>query len=192
MTPLTRTDAGCDETTGSFEGERCNPVAARSRAAHNAAMTSTPATIRTVTAADYPQWRPLWDCYNAFYRRTGPTAVPEDVTLATWARFLDPAKPLYALVAEQAGRLVGLAHYLFHRSTTAHHPLCYLNDLLTAQAHRGQGIGQALIDAVAQAARVANAPRLYWHTHETNETAMRLYDRLAQKPGFVMYRMPLE
>jgi GNAT superfamily N-acetyltransferase len=151
-----------------------------------------PTTIRTVTAADYPQWRPLWDSYNTFYRRSGPTALPEDVTRTTWARFLDPTEPVHALVAEQAGALVGLAHYLFHRSTTAIHPVCYLNDLLTDEAVRGRGIGQALIEAVAQAARAANAPRLYWLTHDTNATAMRLYDRLAQKPGFVMYRIPLE
>jgi GNAT superfamily N-acetyltransferase len=157
--------------------------------AHNLPMMST--TIRPVTAADYRQWRPLWDSYNAFYRRSGPTALPEVVTQTTWARFLDPAEPVHAVVAEQTGRLVGLAHYLFHRSTTAVQPVCYLNDLLTEHAARGQGIGQALIEAVAEAARASGAPRLYWLTHDTNATAMKLYGRLAEKPGFVMYRMPL-
>ncbi|PJC95302.1 GNAT family N-acetyltransferase, partial [Janthinobacterium sp. BJB1] len=30
--------------------------------------------------------------------------------------------------------------------------------------------------------------RVYWQTHETNTTAMRLYDTIAQKSGFLVYR----
>ena len=95
---------------------------------------------------------------------------------------------MHALVAEDAGQLLGLAHYLFHRSTTMLGPSCYLQDLFTVAAARGKGVGKALIEGVAGQARAAGALRLYWQTHETNQTAMRLYDQVADRSGFVVYR----
>jgi GNAT superfamily N-acetyltransferase len=144
--------------------------------------------VRPAAPADLAQWRPLWDGYNAFYGRSGPTALAEDITRTTWARFFDAEEPVHALVAEHDGRLVGLVHYLFHRSTTLLGPTCYLQDLFTDAALRGQGVGRALIAAVNESARAAGAERVYWMTHETNTTAMKLYDQVAEKPGFVIYR----
>jgi GNAT superfamily N-acetyltransferase len=148
---------------------------------------STPA-IRPVTRADYDQWLTLWEGYNAFYKRTGPTAVSQEVTQTTWARFFDGYEPMHALVAESDGRLVGLVHYLFHRNTIMLGPVCYLQDLFTLETQRGKGVGRALIEAVYAEARRAGSPRVYWHTHETNQTAMRLYDQVAEHSGFVVYR----
>jgi GNAT superfamily N-acetyltransferase len=145
-------------------------------------------TIRPVAEEDYARWLPLWDGYNAFYGRSGPTALDPAVTRTTWGRFFDPDEPVHALVAEEGGALVGLAHYLYHRSTTAIGPNCYLQDLVTASAARGRGVGRALIEAVYAAARAAGSPRVYWQTHETNATAMRLYDQVAEKSGFLVYR----
>jgi GNAT superfamily N-acetyltransferase len=147
--------------------------------------------IRPIREADYDAWRPLWDGYNAFYGRAGATALPEDITAATWARFFDPAEPVHAFVAERDGRLVGLVHYLFHRSTTAIGLTCFLQDLFTDADARGGGVGRRLIEAVYDAARAAGGPRVYWQTHETNQTAMRLYDQVAQKSGFLVYRKDL-
>ena len=86
----------------------------------------------------------------------------------------------HPLVAERGGELLGLAHYLFHRSTTAIGPNCYMQDLFTVPAARGTGVGRALIARVAELARQAGAARLYWQTHETNATAMKLYDAVAR------------
>jgi len=147
--------------------------------------------IRPLLAGDLPRWRPLWDGYNAFYGRSGPTALPEMVTRTTWERFLDPSEPVHALVAESGAELLGLAHFLFHRSTTLIEPTAYLQDLFTTHAWRGRGVGRDLIEAVRDAARSAGAARLYWHTQAANATARRLYDRLADPPEFVVYRLPL-
>jgi GNAT superfamily N-acetyltransferase len=144
--------------------------------------------VRAVSRADFGQWLPLWLGYNTFYGRSGPTALPESVTHSTWERFFDAYEPMHALVAERDGRLLGLCHYLFHRSTTSIEPTCYLQDLFTAAEARGQGIGASLIDACAERARDAGATRLYWLTHETNETARRLYDQVATRSGFIVYR----
>jgi GNAT superfamily N-acetyltransferase len=145
-------------------------------------------TVRLIRRADYAAWRPLWDGYNAFYKRVGPTALAEDVTAMTWARFFDAYDPVHARVAEVDGRLLGLVHYLYHRSTTMLGPVCYLQDLFTAEAARGHGVGRALILAVYDDAQAANCQRVYWHTHETNLTAMKLYDQVADRPGAVVYR----
>ncbi|WP_375455548.1 GNAT family N-acetyltransferase [uncultured Methylobacterium sp.] len=147
--------------------------------------------IRPVVRADHAQWLPLWEGYNLFYARVGPAAIPPEVTQTTWNRFLDTDEPVHALVAERDGTLVGLTHYLYHRSTWAYAPSCYLEDLFTAPAARGQGVGRALIEGVCAQARRAGSPRVYWQTHETNATAMRLYDQVGERSGFVVYRKPL-
>ncbi|MBR0959436.1 GNAT family N-acetyltransferase [Bradyrhizobium japonicum] len=146
-------------------------------------------TIRAVTRQDYDQWLPLWDGYNAFYGRSGPTALAPEITRMTWQRLFDAYEPMHALVAEDCGgRLLGLTHYLFHRSTTAIEPSCYLQDLFTLEAARGKGVASALIHGVYERARLAGSPRVYWQTHETNLTAQRLYDKVAERSGFIVYR----
>ena len=145
-------------------------------------------TIRPARRDDYKQWLPLWLGYNAFYGRHGATALHEAITQATWFRFFDPNEPMHALVAEQDGKLVGIVHYLFHRTTLAIHPTCYLHDLFTDESLRGQGIGRKLIEAVYSAAKNAGAFRVYWLTHESNATARRLYDQVAENSGFIVYR----
>jgi GNAT superfamily N-acetyltransferase len=102
-----------------------------------------------VAATDFPQWAPLWEGYNTFYERK----LPDGITQATWARFLDESEPVHALVAEQDGQLLGLVHYLFHRATATIELSCYLSDLFTSEAARGKGIGCALIEAVYERAR---------------------------------------
>ncbi len=148
-------------------------------------------TVRPVARQDYDAWLPLWDGYNKFYGRFGPTALPIEVTRMTWARFFDAYEPVHALVAESEGKLVGLVHYLFHRSTTLIEPNCYLQDLFTDERTRGKGVGRALIEAVYERARLAGCSRVYWLTHTTNATARRLYDQVADNTGFIVYRKML-
>jgi GNAT superfamily N-acetyltransferase len=148
-------------------------------------------TVRAAVAGDFDAWLTLWDGYNAFYGRHGATALPLEVTRTTWQRFFDAYEPMHCLVAERDGQLVGLAHYIFHRSTIQVAPTCYLQDLFTSDAARGSGVGRALIEALYQRARAANCGRVYWLTHETNQVAMRLYDRIAERSGFIVYRKPL-
>ncbi|HYG45190.1 MAG TPA: GNAT family N-acetyltransferase [Bordetella sp.] len=144
--------------------------------------------IRPVRPDDYAAWKPLWDGYNAFYGRVGATALPDEITRTTWTRFFDGYEPMHALVAESDGVLLGLVHYLYHRSTTALGPNCYLQDLYTAPAARGRGVAEALIRAVYEQARADRCARVYWQTQEGNATARRLYDRVADLSGFVVYR----
>ncbi|ASL46790.1 Mycothiol acetyltransferase [Burkholderia sp. AD24] len=152
---------------------------------------SDPIQIRPAAPADFDAWLPLWDAYNAFYGRSGETALSRDITRTTWARFFDAYEPMHAMVAERSGQLLGIVHFLYHRHTTMSAPICYLQDLYTLDTERGKGVGRALIEGVVARARADGLERVYWQTHETNQTAMKLYDQLADRSGFVVYRKAL-
>jgi|SRR5215469_169653 len=155
--------------------------------AYSSKSESQPARIRSIRPDDYESWRPLWDGYNAFYGRTGPTALREEITHTTWTRFLDPNEPVNALVAEGGQGVVGFAHYLFHQSTTRIHPVCYLQDLFTAVGFRRQGVARVLIQTVFSVACEAGCSRVYWQTQAANHNARALYDKLAEHRGFIVY-----
>ena len=140
--------------------------------------------VRALRPDERRSWEPLWQGYLAFYK----AAVAPEVTETTWGRLHDPAEPMYVLGAFIDGTLVGIVHYLFHRSTWTIGNYCYLQDLFTAPEARGQGAGRALIEAVYDRAEVAGASRVYWLTQEANATARALYDTLADRPGFIQYR----
>jgi GNAT superfamily N-acetyltransferase len=144
-------------------------------------------TVRPAARSDYAHWRPLWDGYNAFYGRAGDNALPEDITHSTWERFFTAAEPVHCQVAESDGQLVGLVHFLYHRSTTRLTDVCYLQDLFTVVQLRGQGIGRALIAAVYAAARAAACSRVYWHTQAGNAAGRALYDQVGVHQGFIVY-----
>jgi GNAT superfamily N-acetyltransferase len=144
--------------------------------------------VRNVVPADLSQWSVLWRGYNAFY---GRNSLPAEITQTTWDRFFDPHEPVHALVAERAGQLLGLAHYLFHRSTIAIENVCYMPDLFALESVRGQGVGRMLIEAVYKEASNAGSHRVYWQTQESNAVARKLYDNIAERSGFIVYRKQL-
>ena len=142
-------------------------------------------TIESAEQKDYASWLPLWINYQTFYR----TIISDEVTKLTWERFFTPSEPVYCAVAKYDGKIVGLVHYLFHRSTWAESNYCYLEDLFVSEDVRGQHIGKQLIEYVQQQTKKHHASRLYWHTHETNLRGQRLYDWVAKKSGMIEYRM---
>jgi GNAT superfamily N-acetyltransferase len=142
-------------------------------------------TIERLEPADRDTWQTLFAGYNEFYGRTMPDGFYDHA----WARF-QRDEEIHALGARLDGQLAGLAHFLTHASTTAPDS-CYLQDLFTAPAARGRGAARALIDAVTGWARERECGRVYWSTHESNATARRLYDQVAENRGFILYVIPL-
>ena len=140
--------------------------------------------IRPIGKDERVGWEVLWQGYLRFYE----SSQAADATSATWLRMHDPAEPMHGLGAYVDGRLLGIVHYLFHRSfwTVGHY--CYLQDLFVSEAARGNGLGRALIESVYDRAREAGASRVYWLTQESNATARALYDQLADRTGFIQYR----
>lgn len=151
------------------------------------AATHHPITVRPLAQGDLEQWQDYWSRYQAFYN----VDLGMDVTRLTWARFFDPDEPVHCAVAADSERINGFVNYVFHRSTWGRNDFCYLEDLYVCPNVRGQMIGKKLIEYVQSQAREKTCDRLYWHTQESNRTAQRLYDWIAEKPGVIEYRMKL-
>jgi len=118
----------------------------------------------------------------------GDTALCKDVVSTTWARLLDDKEPVYGLLAELDGQMVGIAHMVFHRNLIQIAETCYLQDLFTKPTARGLGVAQTLIEAVRGYCQSRGVRDVYWHTHESNAAARRLYDKVARNTGFLVYR----
>lgn len=141
--------------------------------------------IHPTTPDDFADWEPLWQGYLRFYE----SSVPDTVTRTTFARLTDPAEPMGSFLArDDAGRAIGMVNWIRHRSCWSEADSIYLQDLFADPAARGTGIGRALIEAVYAKASELGCARVHWLTHESNATAMLLYDRIAEKSGFINYR----
>jgi GNAT superfamily N-acetyltransferase len=133
-------------------------------------------------------WLPLWRGYQAFYK----TDIPSEVSEVTWSRLLDPGEPMGAALAWDGPRAVGLVHHIRHRSCWTIGDYLYLQDLFVSPDARGAGVGRKLIEYVYAIARDQGCARVHWLTHETNTDAMLLYDRIAERSGFVQYRRSIK
>jgi GNAT superfamily N-acetyltransferase len=140
--------------------------------------------IRALAAGDRAGWEPLWQGYLEFYQ----TRLAPQVSEVTFARLTGGRDPMGALVADEDDTIVGIAHWITHRSCWTAGDYCYLQDLFVAPDRRGRGIGRKLIEAVYAEAQRRGCSRVYWLTHETNKSAMLLYDRIGDRSGFVQYR----
>ncbi len=152
----------------------------------SAAPPTPPVTIAPLVAADLVEWAPLWRGYLDFYH----AAVDATTTETTFARLTGGVEPMGGFLASE-GAAIGLVHWVVHRSCWTVGDYCYPQDLFVAAGRRGGGVGRLLIDAVAAKARALGCSRVHWLTHETNRDAMRLYDKVAERSGFVQYRIPL-
>jgi len=143
--------------------------------------------VQPLGPGDRDAWLPLWRGYQRFYR----VDIADAVTDETWRRLLDPAEPMRGFLFRDGGRALGLVHWIRHRSTWTTGDYAYLQDLFVDDDARGRGAGRRLIGRVEAEARAAGCSRLYWLTHESNRDAMHLYDRVAERSGFVQYRKGL-
>jgi GNAT superfamily N-acetyltransferase len=143
--------------------------------------------LRPLAPADRAPWEPLWQGYLEFYK----ASVAPEVSDVTFARLTNGHEPMGGFIATDGADAVGIVHWLTHRSCWTIPDYCYLQDLFVAPGRRGGGIGRKLIESVYDKARELGCSRVYWHTHETNAVAMRLYDGVADRPGFVQYRKVL-
>lgn len=147
--------------------------------------------VRSPVEGDFEQWLALWKQYNDFYGRAGDTALTDDINQSTWQRFFAPDEPVHCLVAEYDTKLVGFGHYIYHKNTITIEDTCYLQDLFSIVSMRGKGGGRALINEFCECAKQSGCTNVYWHTHSSNDTAMKLYNKIATNTDFVVYRKEL-
>jgi GNAT superfamily N-acetyltransferase len=140
--------------------------------------------IRPLAAADRQSWEPLWQGYLEFYAAN----VAPEVSDVTFARLTGGREPMGGFLATDDDVAVGIAHWIIHRSCCTIGDYCHLQDLFVAPGRRGDGIGRKLIETVYGKARALDCSRVHWLTQVTNTGAMRLYDGIADRSGFVQYR----
>ena len=146
-----------------------------------------PLQIKPATAADRDAWMPLWQAYLTFYN----TELGDDVSESTWQRFMDPSEPTHLALAWQGDKAVGMVQTVIHRSNWSVGNSCYLQDLYVSPQVRGTGVGRQLIEHVYAQARALDCAKVHWLTQVTNATAIRLYERIADRPGFIQFRKVL-
>lgn len=143
--------------------------------------------IRLVSADDHAAWLPLWQAYLRFYN----TELPQAVSQSTWQRLLDDREPTHGALAWNGDTAVGLVHFIYHRSNWSIENSCYLQDLLVTEHSRGTGVGRQLIEFVYTTAKADGCCKVHWLTHETNATAIQLYEHIAERPGYIQFRKAL-
>ena len=144
--------------------------------------------VRPAEAADESGWRRLWRGYCDFYEIT----ISEDVTDATWRRIMDGRAAIHAVVAESVSKarepqLIGFGNYVLHPYTWGNGLMCYLEDLFVDEHARRAGVGRAIIETLIQMAHDNGWARVYWHTHEANEVARSMYEKVTPTDPFVRY-----
>ncbi|MGN8259083.1 N-acetyltransferase family protein [Pseudomonas sp. SMSB3] len=144
-------------------------------------------TLRPVSTHDHAAWFDLWQAYLRFYQ----TELAQDVTISTWQRLLEPSEPTHSTLAWVDGRAVGMVNFIYHRSNWSIENSCYLQDLYVDSGQRGLGIGRQLIEHVYAQAKADGCSKVHWLTHQTNATAISLYEQVAERSGFIQFRKGL-
>lgn len=140
--------------------------------------------IRDLEKSDHDHWKKLWTAYLNFYEVT----VSESVYRSAFKSLIAKNKSDFqGIVAEKKGKIVGLAHFLFHRNLWSTQDTCYLGDLFVDPLNRGNGVGRKLIEEVSERAKLCNVLDMYWLTEESNHKGRILYDKVAKKTELIVY-----
>ena len=143
--------------------------------------------VRAVERADREGWERLRDGYAAFYG----VAQTAEMTDRVWGWLMDPGHEVEGLVAEDGGRLVGLAHFRAFARPLSASTGAFLDDLFVEPDARGSGAAAALIEAVAEVGRARGWSVVRWITAGDNARARALYDRVAVETPWVTYDVRL-
>lgn len=143
-------------------------------------------TIQPLQVIQQQEWLALWQSYQRFYK----VQISAEISQNTWRKLIDDQNQhVYGFAAMVDGKAVGIVHVIEHDSCWTLKPYAYLQDLYTHEGLRGKGVARALIQAVQKYTEQRQCDRVYWLTHQDNEQAQNLYDRIARKTGFIQYRI---
>lgn len=144
--------------------------------------------VRPLVPQDRAAWETLWASYNAFYGRSGATALPASVVDTSWKRLLAPDVTVHGFIALSNTQPVGLAHIVLHDNLIQIEQTCYLQDLFVDETARGQRISHHLLKSVQAFCQSRGLKDMYWHTQASNMPARSVYDKIAKDTGFIVYR----
>lgn len=143
--------------------------------------------IRAVQPGDRQEWDGLYAGYAAFYKVTQTPEMRDTV----WGWLHDPGHATEGLVAEDGGRLLGLAHFRAFARPLSASTGGFLDDLFVDPAARGSGAAEALLTALSAIGSARDWTVIRWITADDNYRARGLYDRLADRTKWITYDIRL-
>lgn len=138
---------------------------------------------------DRAEWEKLYYGYAEFYRVEMNAQILDTV----WGWIHDDANPFFGLIARAGdGQALGLMHCRQMPSPLRGALVGFLDDLFVDPAARGQGVVEALYDALNELGREQGWPFIRWITADDNYRGRAVYDRLSQKTHWVTYQKAVE
>jgi len=144
--------------------------------------------LRFAGPADVPVIAELIRELARFEKLEGEVRMTEDLLTKN---LFGPRPYAETLLAEDGGAVVGFALFFHNFSTFLAQPGIYLEDLFVVPEQRGQGIGRALLERLAQIALERECGRLEWAVLDWNRAAIGFYERLGATPNsdWTVYRL---
>jgi ribosomal protein S18 acetylase RimI-like enzyme len=145
--------------------------------------------VSELSLQDRVEWEVLYYGYAEFYK----VPMNQEILDTVWSWIFDKNNAFYALVAkDDAGRYLGLMHYRAMPSPLRGKLVGFLDDLFIKPEFRGNGIVDALYEALNRSAVDKGWPFMRWITAENNYRGRGVYDKLSDKTQWVTYQMPVE
>jgi len=145
--------------------------------------------VKPLQAQDRAEWQRLYHGYAVFYK----TVMTNEILDTVWGWIQDEGNPFFGLLARDAnGRAVGLAHCRQMPSPLRGALVGFLDDLFVDPDARGQGVVEALYQALNDLGREQGWPFIRWITAENNYRGRAVYDRLAEKTHWITYQKAVE
>jgi ribosomal protein S18 acetylase RimI-like enzyme len=145
--------------------------------------------VSELSLQDRVEWEVLYYGYAEFYK----VPMNQEILDTVWSWIFDKNNAFYALVAkDDTGRYLGLMHYRAMPSPLRGKLVGFLDDLFIKPEFRGNGIVDALYEALNRSAVDKGWPFMRWITAENNYRGRGVYDKLSDKTQWVTYQMPVE
>ena len=141
--------------------------------------------IANIGENDFDDWRQMFVDF-AILHDVSPT--PEGVA-RTWGWLCDPTHPETGLIVRVRDDVVGFVHYRLQPSALSGTQILYLDDLFIAEAHRGSGVADDMMDRLREIAQTHGCSAIRLDTHATNKRARRFYERHAKNTNWITYEM---
>ena len=144
--------------------------------------------IRDIHLKDKKEWEKLYKSYADFYK----VEMNDKILQTVWKWLHDKSLEVNGLVYEVDGNIVGLAHYRRMPSPLRGQDIGFLDDLFVDPEHRGQRIGEKLINKLKEISKSKRWNLVRWITREDNLRAKSLYNRVSEKTTWDVYELKLK
>lgn len=142
--------------------------------------------VTGLAMADRADWEVLYHGYAEFYR----VPMNDDILETVWGWIHDDANPFFGLIArDENGKALGLMHCRQMPSPLRGAQVGFLDDLFISPDARGQGVVEALYEALKDLGKEQGWPFVRWITAENNYRGRAVYDKLSEKTHWVTYQM---